>query len=55
MGVLAVVGAGSPGSRGGEGETRGGVGRRGDTIQRGSDAVRDAGPVLKSGRTKVVT
>ena len=46
MGVLAVVVAGRPGPRGGQGESDSRSGRRGGVMRGGSDAGRDDGPVL---------
>ena len=43
------------GSRGGEGDSGGGVGRRGGVIWGGNSEGRDAGTVLKAGHTMVVT
>ena len=55
MGVLAVVGAGRPGLRGGEEESGDGVGWRGGTMQGEIGTGRDAGPLLREGRNKVAT
>ena len=55
MGVLAVVVAGSPGPRGGKGESGDGFRRRGGAIRGGIGTGRDAIPGLKAGCTKVVT
>ena len=50
MGVPAVVVSGRLGYEGGEGESSGGVGRRG-----GNGAGRNKGTGMRAGRTKVET
>ena len=55
MGVSAVVGVGRLGHRGGEVEISGGVVWRGDKIQGGIGAGRDARTGMRAGRTKLAT
>ena len=53
VGISAVVGAGRPGPRGGEGESGGGVGRRGGAMRVGSRGGRNTGPGMREGSTKL--
>ena len=55
MGVSVVVGAGTPVTRRGEGESDGGVGQRGGAMHGGSGVGRDAWPGMRAGSTKVAT
>ena len=55
VGVSEVVGARRPGSRGGKGESDGGVSIRGGARRGESGTERDAVPGLRAGSTKVAT
>ena len=55
MGLLAVMGEGRPGTRGGSRESGGGVEQKGGAIKGGSGAGRDARPGLRAGHTKLET